>query len=404
MKTSLGGLGRKAAVLLVAAALFGPARSDAVPPRRLVEVADLTGPVVSPDGRQVAFRMERASIERNTWDSVWYVQDMDGKAPPRRVGDGGEPLRDPAGGALPVTARWSPDGRAIFFLALLDGRIDVWRAAADGSCTEPVTFDPADVRDFALSDDGRILRYSVGATRDEIIRAEQNEYDRGVHATPAMPVAQGVFRSGYSAGRLATQRFTGVGFVRDGILAGAPDRWKQIELATRKRSEVVSSGPVDAAAAAAKQQVPGQTPPIMVRDARTGRVAALTSVGRGDGPEAVSSIELSVFPDAGHRAIRCRATACTDASITSVQWRPGSAEVVFTTSPREAGWAQSIFRWNIETDVVLPVARSKGLVNGGRKVSSTCGISADALACVVAEADRPPRLERIDIDTGSRQL
>jgi dipeptidyl aminopeptidase/acylaminoacyl peptidase len=404
MKTILTGPGRKAAAMLVVMALLNPLRSEAVPPRRLVEVADLSGPVVSPDGRQVAFRMERASIERNTCDSVWYVQDMDGKAPPRRVADGGEPLRDVAGGALPATAQWSPDGRSIFYLALLDGRIDVWRAAADGSGTEPVTFDPADVRDFALSEDGATLRYSVGATRDEIVQAEQDEYDRGVHATPAMPVAQGVFRSGYSAGRLATQRFTGVGFVRDGILAGTPDRWKNIELATRKRSEVVSSRPVDAAAAPAKQQVPGQTPPITVRDARTGSVAALTSVRRGDGPEAASSIELSVLPDAGHRAIRCRATACTDASITSVQWRAGSAEVVFTTSPLDTGWAQSIFRWNIETDVVRPVVRSNGLVNGGRKVSSTCGMSAEALACVVAEADRPPRLERIDIDTGSRQL
>ncbi|GAB3309903.1 Atxe2 family lasso peptide isopeptidase [Luteimonas notoginsengisoli] len=403
MKMTLDDLGRKVAALLIVIALLDPLPSEAVPPRRLVEVADLSGPVVSPDGRQVAFRMDRASIERNTYDTVWYVQDMDGNAPPRRVADGGVQLHDMAGGALPAEARWAPDGRSIFYLALLDGRIDVWRASADGSGAEPVTFDAADVRDFALSDDGTSLRYSVGATRDEILQAEQDEYDRGVHATAALPVGQGVFRSGYSAGRLATQRFSGVGFSRDGVLAGIPERWKEIDLLTRKRNEGASPGPDGDSRAGSGPQ--GQVLMEAVRDPRTGRVAALTHARAANGAQAAPDIELAILPgSAGGQGMKCLAKACAGAAITSVQWRPGAAEVLFTTSPLEDGWAQSIFRWNIDTDTVLPVVQSRGLVNGGREVSSSCGISALALACVVAEADRPPRLERIDIDTGSRKL
>ena len=396
---------RKAAALLtVLAALLCPLRSEAVAPRRLVEVADLSGPVVSPDGRQVAFRLERASVERNTYDSVWYVQDMDGNSPPRQVADGGVPLRDVAGVALPAVARWSLDGRSIFYRALLDGKIDIWRVAADGSGAEAVTSDPANVRDFELSDDGETLRYSVAATREEIFRAEQEEYDRGVHATPVMPVAQGVFRSGYSAGRLATQRFTGAGFVRDGILAGTPDRWKEIDLVTRERSEVVSTDPAGATGAAPDPEGRDRTPLETVRDPRTGRTVALTHARHGSGPQDESDMELTVLPETpGARAIKCRAEACSNAAITSMQWRPGRNEVLFTTSRLEGGWAQSIFRWNIDTGAVLPVVRSRGLVNGGRKRSSTCGISAEALACVAAESDRPPRLERIDIDTGHSQ-
>src|SRR5690606_10249946 len=206
-----------AASLAVLTALLGAPSSDAaesVSPRQLLEVADLSGPVVSPDGRQVAFRLERASVERDTHESVWYVQDMDGKVPPRRVADGGVPLRDAAGVVLPAIARWSPDGRWIFYLALLDGRIDVWRAAADGSGSEELTSDPANVRDFELSADGKFLRYSVGATREEIIRAEQADLDGGLHVTPEVPLGQGLFRSHYVAGRLAMQRYTGIGFVR----------------------------------------------------------------------------------------------------------------------------------------------------------------------------------------------
>src|SRR3546814_1108509 len=56
--------------------------AEAIAPRELVEVVDFGNPVVSPDGRNVAFRIVRASIERNTYDTVWYVQ----RSEERRVG------------------------------------------------------------------------------------------------------------------------------------------------------------------------------------------------------------------------------------------------------------------------------------------------------------------------------
>src|SRR5690242_6433174 len=167
-----------AGVLLVCA---GSAHADTISPRRLLEVADLTGPVISPDGGSVAFRLEQASVVRNTFDVFWYVQALDGKSPPRRVADGGVLLHDAAGGSVPGHVVWSPDGRWIYYRALVDGQMAVWRAAVDGSGAESVTHDPADVREFALSADGKTLKYSVGATLAEVIAAEQAEYDRGIH-------------------------------------------------------------------------------------------------------------------------------------------------------------------------------------------------------------------------------
>src|SRR3546814_610234 len=144
-----------AVVLLVFA---GSAHAETISPRRLLEVADLTALVTSPDGSSVAFRLERASVVRNTYDIFWYVQAMDGKAPPRWIADGGVLLHDTAGGSVPGDAVWSPDGRWIYYCALVDGQLAVWRAAVDGSGAEPVTHDPANVRDFALSADGKTLR------------------------------------------------------------------------------------------------------------------------------------------------------------------------------------------------------------------------------------------------------
>src|SRR3546814_19680044 len=82
----------------------------------------------------------------------------------------------------------------------------VWQAAADGSEARPVTSDPADIRAFSLSADGQTLTYSVGATREDVIAAEQAEYDLGIRIADTAFIGAGLFRSSQIEGRLATQR------------------------------------------------------------------------------------------------------------------------------------------------------------------------------------------------------
>src|SRR3546814_12035327 len=112
---------------------------------------------------------------------MWYGQGLDGISSPLRVADGGIPLREYATGLpLPAKAVWSPGGRWIYYRALVDGKIAVWQAAADGSEARPVTSDPADLREFSLSADGQTLTYSVVATRRDVIAAARAEYDLGL--------------------------------------------------------------------------------------------------------------------------------------------------------------------------------------------------------------------------------
>lgn len=381
----------------------GSASAEAVSPRELVEVADLANPVMSPDGGLVAFRLERASVERNTYDTIWYVQDTDGKSPPHRVAEGGVPLRDSAGIPLPSPAVWSPDGRWIYYRALIDGKIGVWRAAADGSRAEPVTADPADVRDFSLSADGKTLRYSVGATREEVAAAEQAEYDRGIRIDSSTPIGQNLFRSGLINGRLATQRYSKTWFDRGPLLADVPDRWKAIDLATGTARELPGSfvPPSPPSSTDLPKTIP--EPWKVESEPGKGRIGLLTRVGDGEGLLQKPDVQLAMLSGADDRGPRvCRDRQCTGKAITRLQWRPDSDELLFTVT--DPAHAQSIFRWNTRTGSVTPVARSPGLLSGGRDRRSDCAVSAEALVCVAAAADDPPRLERIDLATGRRTM
>lgn len=390
-------------MLLLTSGMGCVAGASVVTPRALLEVVDFSQPVLSPDGSQVAFRTERASVERNTYDTIWYVQQVKGGdgMPPRRIADGGVVLRDIAGVSQPVAPVWSPNGRWIYYRALADGKIDVWRAAVDGAGAAPVTHDAADVRDFRLADNGRILQYSVGATRAEVTGAELAEYDVGIHIDQTVPLGQGLFRSGEIDGVPATQRFVHGSLARGRLLADVPDRWKAVNIITGTHQEMSAPG----------RDVPARSKPTNDRDvpwkqvrSADGWVATLTRVGEQKDLLLKPDVVLSVYHPKQESELVCKAPLCTGKQITSLQWRPDRREVLFTVTDPDKGGAQSIFRWDVQSNAVRPLVQTRGLVNGGRARDSSCGISSKELVCVTADANQPPRLERIDLDTGGRRV
>lgn len=404
------------AFVLLSVVVAGPSPAATISPRRLLEVIDLDNPVISPDGRYVAFRTEQALVERNTYDTAWYVQALNGKSAPLRVADGGAPLLSVAGLVLSSPAVWSPDGKWIYYRARLDGRVSVWRAAADGSGARVVTSDPADVRVFALSSDGRTLKYSVGATRKAVITAEESEYNHGIRIDDTVNIAAGLFRSSELYGRPTTERFLGNWFSMGPLLAEVPDRWKSVDLATMVTRDLPTS----------KLPVPSLTPadlspdlpvaPIKILDGQLpqryqitqnpsdGRIAMLLPGHKDKGIADSRYVELAMLPDRhASRPTLCTAKLCHHRNVTDIQWRPGSDEVVFTVA--NYGRTQSIYGWNVATGVVRPIVLSHGLVSGSKRYwDIPCALSSVTLVCVAAEADRPPRLEAIDVKSGHRRI
>ncbi|NIK03073.1 Atxe2 family lasso peptide isopeptidase [Xanthomonas cannabis] len=391
-----------AGVLMTAGACVCNAQT--VSPQRLLEVVDIGSPTLSPDGRSVAFRTEQAAVQRNTYDSVWYVQGLQDPSP-RRVADGGVPLRDSAGVSLPAPVTWSADGRWLYYRALIDGVIAVWRASADGSGAAPVTHDAADVQEFALDADGRVLRYRIGATREQVLSAEQDEYAQGIRIDETVPLGQGLFRSGNVDGHLATQRFGSVWFDRAGLSAGVPARWIALDLTTGTTQALADAPRPEAEPDVSTLRGLAGDAWKSARAPQGGAVAVLSRVGDGTGQLSRPDVVLSVVQGAGARkAVQCVAAACVGKAISGMQWRPGSTEVVFTITDPALGLAQSIHRWDPASGQVQLVVQGGGLINGGRDPSAPCGASATALVCVTADADRPPRLERIALDGGTRAV
>jgi len=381
--------------------------ADAAPsPKSLVEIADLTDVALSPDGAVAAFRREKASVETNRYDTVWFVVPTDGSSPPRRIADGGEPLRYNWGPPLIEPPVWSPDSRWIYYRAEFDGQVQVWRAARDGSAAEPLTHDAADVESFALSGDGKSLRYTVGASRDDIRRAEDDEYDRGIRIDDKVWVGAGLYRSGYINGRLATQRYTGNGFVTQGLLADQPKRQRIVDLATLAVRDATDAERAGLAGAGEGPRLEADAAAEAISPSPLGHWTAYLTA-RPDSHDLFTLKTLKAVSAGGAGIpITCPAASCQDVDFASLAWRPGHDEVVFTVTDHARGRAQSLYDWDLAKGRVRLIVQAEGLLNGGRVESgeAPCSIGEQLAVCVEAAANTPPRLTRVDLATGARQL
>lgn len=353
----------------------------------IVEIADMSSIAISPDGRQLAFRMERASIAANDFALDWYVVPTDGSAPSRRIADAGEGNRRD-GELESEPPAWSADGRSIFFRKVAGGAVQIWRAAADGSKSEALTRDAANIRRFALGPEPGTIVYSVGATRAAIEEAEQGEYDEGVLIDARIDPARPLYRGARIEGRRASDRFSGRWFTFGTLLANARTAYRTLDPATGILRDAM---PAEAARIADAPRSPdlGNPRPVTA-EARSGDL-------RGDalvtGEGFVS--RLSVRRPDGRR-IYCEDPQCRR-RIGRIAWQGERDGVVFVSTDVSAGQAFQL--WIPGTGKVRRIAANAGRWNGGRDEAG-CAVDTAALYCVAADANQPPHLVRIALATG----
>lgn len=349
----------------------------------IVQVVEIGSLSASPDGRRVAFRTEQARLDTDTHELVWRVADI-GTGAIREVGGGGAPLYTDPGVIAPEPPLWSPASDAIFFRALIDGRIGIWRAPVSGEGATLVYASESDVEALRLENGhGRLV---IGPARDLVRAAERAEYDSGILVDASVQLNQNLVRSGFVNGRLATQRMRGQWFTRVGLLWDLPRRERELDLATLQIGPETPAPPLPAL-----PQL-GVDPGLTVRAESGETVHALRENG-------VTRVRVLAHDNIA--AIDCTASVCRD-RIVAMAWRPGTGEVLLTV--QDLHHRHSLHLWNPATGRARLVVAGEGYFSGGHEGQVPCAVTHDAAICVSASAVSPPRLERIDLENGARTI
>lgn len=115
-------------------------------------------PALSPDGRWVAFTVNRTSIEKNQGDSDLWLVPTDGSAPPRRL------TWNEGSDSSPV---WSPDGKTLAFVSKRgDAQPQLFLLPIAGGEARPVTKLPVGVQDPKWFPDGKRIAFVASTWPD----------------------------------------------------------------------------------------------------------------------------------------------------------------------------------------------------------------------------------------------
>jgi hypothetical protein len=332
-----------------------------------VEVAEISGVTLSPDGRQVAYRVGQPSIAENVVRLDWYVVPVDGGIP-KRIGSGGAAQFGGAGAVREQSPVWDADSKGLRFLALREGAVGLWHWRADSGLAVELVPD-ADIIAFEPAEKGQAIRYVTGATRAAIAAAERSAYDDGTlvdhRLDPMEPIAGG----GIEDGKRVMMRLPGAWFTRERILFDAA------------RSSALMPAAMGAVGDAAPQG---------------------DKVDSADGSRAEIGDETRIFvtrPDGSRLA--CRAAPCLDRKIGAIAWRPGFDELILfepTGSAREQLWL-----WRVGS----MRARKLAAIDGAQRSADRpprCALGRDRYVCAVAGPDSPPQLVTMSYSDRARRL
>lgn len=394
------------AATLVGAPVFGGGTGTAVTAREIIQVRDIGSIAVSPDGEAVAAKVYAANVELNRIRMEWQVVPLAGGAP-LRVADAGDPAFGPNGSVedsnLAGPPVWSRDSRWFYYLALFGAQVQVWRSARDGSRTERMTADEADVMHFGL--EGEWLWYAVRATRAEILAAERQEYDEGTLLEETVWTQWPLAETREWNGRRTAMR--GAPGKPVTLRGEAPWRFKlvgltdgTVRLASEEEAARLREG-INEAARAADHVTRTVSSPSGARIAST--VLLPKSEGRRSLlPRRVLQVRSAA--EDGETVRSCRAAAGTRVAgaVFPVAWIDERS--LLFTSRSLAGLG--LYLWDVPADTVREVFATDGdgTLGRDRYGNGVCELARGEVVGVLSGPALPPRLVAISVSTGATRV
>ncbi len=116
----------------------------------MMRLARISDPQLSPDGRTVAFVVERPDLAANTRPHQIYVVPA----------AGGDAKALPGEGSRNERPRWSPDSRRLAFVSNRSGNLQIWIMDADGKNPRQVTNLSTEANGVLFSPDGKNLVFT----------------------------------------------------------------------------------------------------------------------------------------------------------------------------------------------------------------------------------------------------
>jgi len=145
--------------LALSAALPAAAQKKPLDVRDLANFERVSSPVLSHDGRKVAFAVRATDFAANKGVTAIYMEDLVARdaAPPVRFSPEGMNVNSPA---------FSPDGKTLYFLSAKSGSMQLWAQPVAGGEAVRISDYPIDINAYKISPDGTRVLVSMDVFAD----------------------------------------------------------------------------------------------------------------------------------------------------------------------------------------------------------------------------------------------
>jgi dipeptidyl aminopeptidase/acylaminoacyl peptidase len=405
-------VGMRLIYLLAASAAFAQCQAIAsISSTMIVEMREITSVSVSPDGHLTVVGVCHSNPRTNSRETSWVVVPLHEGGMLKIISAGAE-IYDPSGSGALLTqqALWSGDSKSFFYLRREGEEVQLWETSADGRTTRQVTHSASDLIDLKRSSVPDEFIVTLAPDRASLRKAEEDEHRNGIlyddHIIGGLPLTRTFpiidrWRSvrWHSVTGSDTGEFVSLGWSKP------TNAIFDVRLGKLKTSE--ETIPATFAAAASESQL--------------GRVTVI----------ALSPIPKITYDYDGQYTLqlqlktrwnpiqKCDVAACIANRISIIGWSPDSAEIYYLADSLQGPLGSyfpggaAIYAWNPRANVVRLIhdTGTEGLWGRLYNLGGPGGLSFEPspsagreIVAVFAGADQPPRLEAINLDTGTSRI